>query len=1079
MARPLFRPRLTIVIFVLAVIAVTNLAQVPSPGQIQGVIQSNRIPLPGVVVVALNTQTLTTVTTSTDVNGQYLLRVPGAGKYVVSAEMPAFAASNKDAEVSDVTRPVRLDFELSLLSRTQRSAVPPRPPNVPAAPAAEATDPLETAQPEGVLAPQGLGLPGMSADAPTESVAISGNTASPAFGGMFDENRLMLLGLAADFGGERGFGAFGPPPGAGQGGTPGEGGGRGGPGGDFGGRGGPRGGPGGGGFQLGGQRGRRNVNRPNVNFAYTLGSSALDAAPYSLKGAAGVKPQYAQNRLNATIGGPLVIPRIVNSPRTNYNLSYNGSLVRNPFDAFSTVPTLAERNGDFSARGLPLTVPPSAVNPVAKGLLAYIPEPNLPGAVQNFHYVTTNQNNGNDLNVRVNHNFGAAPQRGQRGGGGARGGGAGGGRGGRGARGTSVSFGLQYRSQNSTSNNAFPTVGGTNQTRGLNLPISFSKSFGRFSTNTNFSYNRNRTSANNLFSNKRDVAGLLGISGVSKDPLDWGLPTLTFTNYSALNDMRPSLRLNQTLSLGENLGWFRGRHNVRIGGNFRLNRLDSHTGTNARGTFTFNGAATGYDFADFLRGLPQLTSVQYGSNTYRFRSNSYDVFVQDDWRILGKLTLNLGLRYEFSSPLSEAGDRLVNLDASPDFSAVALVLPGATGLFSGLFPEGLINPDRNNWAPQIGIAWRAATRTIMRAGYGVSYNSGVYNSMVQQFAFQPPFSVTQTNIASAQLPLTLQNGFPEPPVSTVTNNFGVDKNYRVGYAQTWNLSVQRELPRGLTMSVDYTGTKGTRLDILQAPNRTAAGLRIAGVQPFTWESSTGNSIAHVGRLQVRRRLQYGISAGGNYTWSKAIDNASSFGAAAGNVAQDASNLAAERALSSFDQPHRFNGDFLWQLPFGLNRRWLTGSGIFNRVLGEWQLNGTWNFASSTPFTARVIGDTADIRRGTNGTLRANATGLAVAVDDPGVGRWFNTAAFSIPAAGAYGNAARNTIRGPATHQFDMALSKNFAIGDRAIDLRAQATNVFNVPQYRSIDTTVNSPSFGRVTSVGSMRKIQIILRYRF
>src|SRR6185503_4608270 len=160
-------------------------------------------------------------------------------------------------------------------------------------------------------------------------------------------------------------------------------------------------------------------------------------------------------------------------------------------------------------------------------------------------------------------------------------------------------------------------------------------------------------------------------------------------------------------------------------------------------------------------------------------------------------------------------------------------------------------------------------------------------SMIQQLAFQPPFSVTQTNITSSTLPLTLQNGFPTPPPATVTNNFGVDKNYRIGYAQTWNLSVQRELPKGLTMSADYTGTKGTRLDILQAPNRTATGLLLAGVQPFTWESSTGNSIAHVGRLQLRRRLQYGISVGGNYTFSKAIDNASSFGAGSGNVAQDA------------------------------------------------------------------------------------------------------------------------------------------------------------------------------------------------
>jgi hypothetical protein len=327
--------------------------------------------------------------------------------------------------------------------------------------------------------------------------------------------------------------------------------------------------------------------------------------------------------------------------------------------------------------------------------------------------------------------------------------------------------------------------------------------------------------------------------------------------------------------------------------------------------------------------------------------------------------------------------------------------------------------------------------------------------------------------------LTLQNGFPTPSAATVTNNFGVEKNYRVGYAQTWNLSVQRELPKGLMMAVDYTGVKGTRLDILQAPNRTATGLRITGVQPFTWEASDGNSIVHTGRVQVRRRLQGGVSVGGNFTWQKAIDDASSFGAAAGNVAQNAVDLSAERALSSFDQPYRFSGDYLWQLPFGRNRHWMHSENLVSRWFGDWQLNGTFNFAASTPFTARVIGAASDIQRGTNGTLRAMATGQPVRVDHPTVAHWFNTAAFVVPPSGSYGDAARNTIFGPPTHQLDMALNKTFVMSDHSVDIRLQATNVFNMPQFRTIDTTVNSPTFGHVISAGSMRTVQIIARYRF
>jgi hypothetical protein len=367
---------------------------------------------------------------------------------------------------------------------------------------------------------------------------------------------------------------------------------------------------------------------------------------------------------------------------------------------------------------------------------------------------------------------------------------------------------------------------------------------------------------------------------------------------------------------------------------------------------------------------------------------------------------------------------------------------------------------------------------IVRLGYGVQYNSGVYNSMVKQFAFQPPFAVTQTNRAPdfAAGTLTLQNGFPT--ATAITNNYGVSKDYRVGYAQTWNLSLQRNLPTQLTMSLDYTGVKGTRLDVLEA--RTANGFAAVSSLPFTWETSDGNSIAHTGRLQIRRRLQQGFSVGGNLAWQKAIDDASSFGAGAGNVAQNPLNLRSERALSNFDVPWRFNGDYLWNLPFGVNRHWMTSENLFNRYFGDWQLSGTFNFATSTPFTPKIIGTATDIARGTNGTIRPDATGLPVKLAHPTVAEWFNTAAFSkIPPLSGFGNASRNTIFGPPVHQLTMALNKTFVMNDHSMDLRIQANNVFNMPQYQGIDTNVNSPTFGHVISAASMRTVQIVARYRF
>ncbi|HYR41774.1 MAG TPA: carboxypeptidase regulatory-like domain-containing protein, partial [Terriglobia bacterium] len=413
---------------------------------------------------------------------------------------------------------------------------------------------------------------------------------------------------------------------------------------------------------------------------------------------------------------------------------------------------------------------------------------------------------------------------------------------------------------------------------------------------------------------------------------------------------------------------------------------------------------------------------------------------------------------------------------------VVPVLPGEAGPFNGVFPPGLIKPDRNNFAPRAGVAWRANDRTILRTGYGINYNTGAYSSMVQQLAFQPPFSVTQTNINSVFQPLTLQNGFPTPSPATVTNNYGVDPNYRLGYVQIWNVDVQREIrSANLTVNLDYTGTKGTHLDVIEAPNRTATGLRIPGVQPFNWETSAANSTAHAGTIRLRRRLQAGIQLGGSYTFSKSIDNASNVaGAGGGVVAQNAFDLAAERGLSNFDQTHRLSLDYLFELPFGREKRFLANVPYLRGVFGNWQVSGNWSLASGLPYTARVLGSFTDVNRGTNGTLRANATGISADLSNPTVAEWFNTGAFAVPAAGQFGNVGRNTLRGPTTSVFSMALNKVIPFSDgRSLELRAQASNVFNTAQFRGIDTNLNSPSFGRITSVGSMRRIQLVARFRF
>ncbi len=1059
-------------------------AQTPpaAGGDISGFVKSGNMPLPGVTVSAANTLTGQKAVTSTGDDGGYALHLAANGRYVVRAEMAAFAAATHEVLINAQNRSARVDLDLVLLSRAQQQQTAEEQQQRQAAAAtnrgfqslavmqsalgAESESTGFNGSEQSL--PAGLQVPGMSAESATESVSISGNTANSGWTGLSSEElRQRVQEMRERQGGEMGGpGGFGGGPGGGRG-----------PGGFGRGGGGP--------FMLGGGRGRFNFDRPHGTVYYMAGDAALDAAPYSLTGAPLSKPSYQQNRFGGALGGPLNIPKIYKGgQKTFFFVNYNGSRSENPFDAFSTVPTEDERKGIFPG----FTI--NNINPVAQALLPYIPEPNLPGSVKNLHFVTSTTSNSDDLNLRIIHAFGKSTLMGQR-----RPGPGGGGR-------NNLNFGFHYHATSSNLTNPFPSVGGTTSVRSFDIPVGYVRSFGKLTNILRFNYNRNRISTQNLYAFNTDVAGLSGVTGVSTNPFDFGIPNLSFTGFSSLNDINPLLRRDQTFTVSDTMIWSHGKHTWRWGGDFRRIQLNTETASNPRGSFTFTELNSGNDFADFLLGLPQLSTVQYGANNYHFRGNSWDLFAQDEWRVRGNLTLNLGLRYEYVSPYSEINNLIANLTFAPGIAAVVPVLPAGsnpqlcavypcaigTSPYAGALPATLVRPDRNNFAPRVGIAWKPLAKTVVRAGYGINYNTGAYSNIIQQFAFQPPFTVVQTNrecLSSSDvncIPVSnLALGFAPAPPTTITNNYGVDPNYRLGYVQIWNLNIQRELKGDVLLNVDYTGTKGTRLDVLEAPNRIATGPLNPGVSPFYFETSQADSIAHAGTVRLRKRLRHGVSIGGSYTFSKSIDNASTIGGGAVVVAQNAFDLAAERGLSSFDQRHRFVADYLVELPFGHDKRWLSSKSALRNVFGDWQWSGDWTIASGLPFTPRVLGSVTDVSGGTNGTLRANLVpGQPIAVPNPSIAEWFNTAAFVPPSQGQFGDAGRNIIEGPGSVVFDMAFTKVIPMGDvRMLEFRAQMTNIFNTPQLTAIDTSVTSPSFGQVISVGSMRRIQMQARFRF
>jgi hypothetical protein len=569
------------------------------------------------------------------------------------------------------------------------------------------------------------------------------------------------------------------------------------------------------------------------------------------------------------------------------------------------------------------------------------------------------------------------------------------------------------------------------------------------------------------------------------------VPSLSFASLTSLRDVTPNERTDRRWTLGYTMTrpW-RTRHTLRIGGDFRFDSAHSRSDANARGAFTFTGLYSsggstaarggGLDFADFLLGLPQQATVQYGPGTVRMAGRSMSVFVQDDWRRSATLTFNLGIRYELLWPFREENGHMVNLDVAPDFSAAAAVPSGGSGPFTGAFPAALLRTDGNNLAPRVGFAWRWTPGTIVRGGYGISYNAGSYASIARQMVAQPPFAVTDTRLGTAGDPLAFLEAFAGDPDAETTNNYGVDPDYALGVVHTWNGDLSRDLRQVWNLGASYTHTRGSSLDIVRAPNRGPGGLRIPDVQPFLWQSSEGSSVLNALSLRARRRPVRGIGGGVSYTFAKSRDNASSIGGGGTVVAQDDRNLDAEWGLSSFDRRHQMSADLSAELPFGENRPWLNGGGFWARLLENWRATATFTWQSGTPYTPRVQNAAADVARGTSGTLRANYSGETIQLNDPTIDRFFNTAAFSIPAAGTFGDASRNMIIGPGSRQLDAQFARDIRFGrTRVLSLNLTASNLLNMVNFAALDTVVNSPTFGQVLSVRPMRSMQLGLRFRF
>nr|WP_179490228.1 TonB-dependent receptor [Granulicella arctica] len=1111
-------------------------APVAQGGTIRGTVKAGPVPLPGVSVTATNTLTGKRYATTTDVSGAFAMVIPGNGRYVVKTELAAFASDTKEVLLNAASqnggKPEQVaDFTMQLASRVEAQQA--KAAAVGTASTGRGLQSLSVSGADSGLSNAsatggvtGAQMPTLSGIGTgdgafaTDSVTVSGQTGQTNGLATFNEDEIRqriqdAVAQAQRQGGAAGdmanavvgmLGGMMGGPGGGFGGGPGGGGGRGGRG-------------GGGGFR------GMNPTQPHGAIFYQGSNGALNATTYSLTGAPEEKPSYSQNKFGVSFTGSPFIPGLLKASTKQFIFfNLTGQRNINPDNFYGTVPTLAERGGDFSqltqnvsgvATAVPIydptthnqfpnnVIPTARLSPQALALLNYYPAPNIAlVGTQGYNYqtITTAGSNSTQAALRYVRNFGQTPT-------------FGGGRGGGGRQGANTSKSLRqninfngsYSHVATDSPNIFLPLGGAGSTTGYGITAGYTIGYGRLTNNASVNWNRSNSETRNYLTNgsvnpAAEAGILVGSAAVQSNPFNYGVPTVTFSGFTGLSETSPSQSIGQTISFSDFVSWSHKKHNMRYGLDIRRVHADTFGSSNVLGSFTFTGYATesplataasststvqqssGAGFADFLLGLPQQSAVQAGLQKTYLRANVFDWYAQDDWRALPSLTLNYGIRYEYFSPYIEKYNHLVNLDHNASFSEIAAVEPDQVGAYGGVYPRSLVHPDRDMYSPRFGFAYRLKylKNTVLRGGYGINYNTGQYATIAKQFAFQPPYAVTQTNIVNQQGcgTFTLANAF-NCSDATVQSNYAANPGYRLGHVQIWNLVLQKTFPLGIVTNIGFNGSKGGGLDVLRAPNRTATGLLNNSAQAFNYEDSQAYSRFEALNVNVSKRLQKGVSLTANYQYGHSIDNSSSIGGASQVPAQNDLDLNAEEGNSVFDVRQQVTGTWILELPFGPNRVFFTKGGFWSKALDGFSLSGDYTFATGMYYTPRYLATVSETNTGANNSLRPDRN-FAVPIAGAGsIHDWFNKDAFTAP-ANVYGTASRGSIEGPGKVVVDMSLSRTVQLGDtRSFEARMTAANALNTVQYSGINTTLDSPTFGQVSSTAAQRTITFIARYRF
>jgi hypothetical protein len=786
-------------------------------------------------------------------------------------------------------------------------------------------------------------------------------------------------------------------------------------------------------------------------------------------------PKYQRNQFGFALGGPIV------RNRTFFFADYEGSRVREGITRVTNVPTLAERGGDFSqslflAPINPFTqqpfdgnkIPDFFINPISKAIAALYPAPNRNVPFSNFASSPTSKDRNDHFDVRLNHSFASSSE-------------------------LAVRYSFSDRDLFEPFTGAtFPAVAGFGDNvprKAQNFLISETHIFSPALVNeARFAFSR--ISAAVLQENSgTSVNNQVGLPELSTNPRDFGLSFITISGFSPLGDEfnNPQQSETNVFQVLDGASYVNGKHLIKFGFDFRAIQQNAFRDVQSRGFLTFsNFAFTGNALADLLLGLPTVTGGAHLDNPQHLRTESYGFYVNDSFRVRPNLTLSAGLRYEYNSPPVDEFDRANLFDPTTR----SLVAVGTNGV-----PRSGYDADKNNWAPRAGLAWTIGRKgdTVLRAGYGVYFDQSSLAPSEGLYFNSPFFDFNLFFTIQGLFTLTLNDPFPSNfPFPLPKSAFGFQRDTRTPYLQHWNVSLQRELGKSRIVELAYVGSKGTKLITARDINQPRPSPMTPNPRPLpqfddiTFEESSANSNYNSLQVRFQQRLDFGLSILSSYTWSKSIDNASSFFSSAGdpNFPQDSFNTRGERGRSNFDVRHRLSLSYGYDLPFGKGRTFLATDGWLSTILTGWQTFGIVTLQSGRPFTVALQMDIDNSNTGRS-TLgfgandRPNVVGNAK-LSDPTPDRWFNTAAFAFPAFGSFGDAGRNILDGPSYVNFNTSLMKTTKLRE-GLDLqfRAEAFNLFNHPNFNLPDNFLGSPTFGRILSTQSPRHIQFGLKLLF